>query len=144
MLGLPLFGGVAGYISSGGDWGAVARSAAVGFGAGFLSTLGIPGAQAILGQQMATLASGIIMESTSGFLGNIGSQLLVEGKSLDRIDYDSAMVSGFAGAVGGAIGAGAAGITSRQGLTVLTEYGSEIVSSTVGGISAGTYDAILH
>jgi RHS repeat-associated protein len=139
-----LFGGVSGYISSGGDWGATTRSAAVGFGAGVLSTLGIPGAQAVLGNYGATLFSGLVMGSVSGFVGNIGTQVIVEGKSLECIDYDSAILSAAAGGLGGSLGAASTGISSIQGLPLLTDFGADILSSSFGGISAGAYDALLH
>jgi hypothetical protein len=139
-----IFGGVSGYISSGGDWGAATRSAFVGLGAGVLSTVGIPGAQAVLGQYGATVFSGLVMGSVSGFVGNIGAQVLVEGKSLECVDYDSAFYSMAAGGLGGSLGAVSTGFTSIHGLPFLTDFGADIISSSIGGVSAGAYDVLFH
>jgi RHS repeat-associated protein len=131
---------------SGGDTGDIVRSAAVGAAAGVASTLPIPGINPLLG--------GALIGGVSAFGGNVATQALVEGKSLECVDFSSAGLSGLAGAIGGGFGAKlAAGKTpsflsldpSKASLGMfLTPTGQDVVSSSVGGAVGGVLDALLQ
>jgi RHS repeat-associated protein len=126
------FGAYSGYTSSNGDWGQALRSGLVGAGAGVLSAIPIPGINPLLG--------GMAMSATAGFLGNVGAQLVAE-SSTGSLKFESAGWSALAGGLGGFFGSSTVGVTTKQGLPILTQYGNEVVGSIVGGISAGGLDA---
>jgi uncharacterized protein RhaS with RHS repeats len=129
------FGAYSAYTSSGGDWGQALRGGLVGAGAGVLSTIPIPGINPLLG--------GMAMSATAGFVGNLGSQL-ASGSSADCLDYESAGWSALAGGLGGFFGAATAGVTTNQGLPILTQYGNELVGAIVGGVTGGGLDTLYH
>ncbi len=129
-----IVGGYSAY-KSGGDWKDIARSSAVGGGAGVLSTIPIPGLNA--------WASGTLMGSFAGAAGNVGTQL-VTGTSVENVDWQSAGFSALAGGIGGGLGSGVAGITSKQGMPIFTELGQDIIGNTIGGVSAGILDVTFQ
>jgi len=133
-----VIGGIAGGYNAyrtGGEFVDIARSTLVGVGAGVLSTIPIPG--------INPLISGTLLGATSGFMGNLGSQL-VNGTTLENLDYSSAGLSALAGGLGGFFGSSLAGVTTSRGAPIFTEYGQEIIGATFGGISAGILDATFH
>jgi RHS repeat-associated protein len=130
------FGASAAYTSSGGDWGQTLRGGLVGFGAGMLSTTPIPGLNPLL--------SGALMGGGSGFLGNVISQKPLSNPCAKGIDWKSAGLSALAGSVGGLAGSSLAGVTSNQGLPILTNFGQDVISSSASGIVAGGLDVLFH
>jgi hypothetical protein len=100
------------------------------------------------------LLGGALIGGVSAFGGNVATQALVEGKSLECVDFSSAGLSGLAGAIGGGFGAKlAAGKTpsflsldpSKASLGMfLTPTGQDVVSSSVGGAVGGVLDALLQ
>ena len=122
-------------IHTGQDISGVLQSTLVGAAAGVLSTIPIPGINPLL--------SGIAMGGVSGSLGNLGAQLA--GNNCNQgIDWDSAMISGMAGAFGGLAGSAIAGITNTVGAQIFNEFGQEVIGSSVSGAVAGTFDAALQ
>jgi len=129
---------------AGQDFSGIFRSALVGGTAGVFSTIPIFGLNPLL--------SGAIGSGITGFLGNVASQKFVEKKSLDRIDFQSASLSGLAGLVGGGIGGGIAGAGQIAALApgaavrghIFTDFGRKIIGATIGGISAGGLDILFQ
>jgi RHS repeat-associated protein len=129
---------------AGGSTGDIIRSALVGAGAGVLSTIPIPGINPIL--------SGALVSGTAGFLGNVATQMLVEGRSLECVDFQSAGISALAGALGGALGGGVASVrvpgilapASAARGPIFTQFGQEVVGSTLAGTIAGALDVALR
>jgi len=123
-------------IYTGQDFSGVLQSTLVGAVAGVLSTIPIPGLNPLL--------SGIAMGGASGLLGNLGSQLIGNNCSSPEIDWDSAMISGMAGAFGGLTGSTITGITNHMGAQIFTQFGQDVIGSSVSGAVAGTLDAALQ
>lgn len=108
--------GVASAIKAGQGGSSIARSAAIGFGTGVLSTLG------------GGLVAGAIMGGGAGFLSNALTQ------TGSCFDWKSAGLSAAAGAIGGLVGGGLASATTKQSVTTLKELGEGIVGATRQGV----------
>jgi hypothetical protein len=80
----------------------------------------------------------------AGALGNLGTQALLGGACSQGFDFESAALSALADGLGGFAGGAFAGITSAQGLPVLTPFGADVVSSSLSGAVAGVSDVVLH
>jgi hypothetical protein len=152
---IPLIGGTAGGIMggavayySGQDFWGVARAASVGFFAGALSTIPIPGARMWLGSAF----SGMVTSMGA----NVALQYLEDDPCEENYDWDSVFRSGIAGAVGGSIGGKLASFPGqkiphavmikelRKGLPLFTENASDAISSTIGGFAGGITDTTLQ
>jgi hypothetical protein len=77
----------------------------------------------------------------SGFLGNVGTQLLFPTSCSKNIDWASVGLSTLSGGLGGLAGGALASAQSAQGMLIFTEFGQDIVSSSVAGAVAGFVDA---
>jgi hypothetical protein len=131
-----IVGGYSAY-RTGGDWGDILRSVAVGGTAGVLSTIPIPGLNPLL--------SSTLMGAGAGFLWNVGTQLWLSDNSCSNgISWDSAGLSALTGMLGGFVGGGLSGITNSQGLQIFTEFWQDIIGNTTSGVVASGLDVILH
>jgi RHS repeat-associated protein len=136
VIGGAVGAGFGAYAAWGQGTAAVFQSAAVGGLAGVLSTLPIPGVNPLLGSVLAGAGAGA--------LGNLGTQALLGGACSQGFDFESAALSALAGGLGGFAGGAFAGITSAQGLPILTDFGADVVSSSLSGAVAGVFDVVLH
>lgn len=107
----------------------VLQGVAVGAGAGVLSTIPIPGVNPIL------------TGAAAGLLGNLGSQIFVENKSLSQLDAFSAGLSTIAGGVGGAVTKPLQSALSRTQLPRLTRESLEAFGS---GLTSALTDVLLQ
>jgi RHS repeat-associated protein len=144
-----VIGGYSAYVN-GGSREDIIRSAAVGAVAGVLSTIPIPGLSAVAGQLGAAMISG----GTIGAGSNILTQL-VTGTSIDNINYQSAILSGLAGAIGSGLGNSIGSLTQTNVIRgplldgasknpIFTQYGSDVLGSSAGGISGGILDVLFQ
>jgi hypothetical protein len=83
------------------------------------------------------------MGGASGLLGNLGTQLAGNNCS-PGVNWNSAIISGMAGAFGGLVGSAVSGITNYMGAQIFNEFGQEVIGSSVSGAVAGTFDAALQ
>jgi RHS repeat-associated protein len=134
------FGAYAAYTTGG----SILQSALVGGAAGVLSTIPIPGINPVLGSLVAS--------GTAAFLGNVGTQVVIQGKAFRCVDLTSAGLSGVAGAVGGGVGAKIATMTQPAFLApsaagrgpILTQYGQSMIGAILAGVIGGAGDAVAQ
>jgi hypothetical protein len=112
---------------------------------GVLSTIPIPGVHGAI--------SGLLVGSLSGALSNLAGQ--ATDPCAQDFDWGSLGYSVLAGGAGGALGGGVAGARANQVVRgpllnsvvsrpILTPFGQDVVSASLGGVSAGWLDAVTH